>query len=148
MSVEQFQVLAEQIVDSPWLEENQQEEKIIQLADLCRFIASYKPSISIKEVRTHKINVIEDDGIRKGVFCIDAKGLLQMSADFSLFNSFAIEAYKAQTKVAELWMVFIEDGVCSKEDQFSDFLAKSRIAAIYDKVFCLDFFQSKIHALK
>lgn len=148
MSVKQFQILAEQILESPWVGESQQEEKIIQLADLCRFIESYKPSLIIKEVWKHKINVVEDNGIRIGLVFCDAKTLSQQSFDFSLYNSYALEAYKTQTNVAELWIVFIEDGLRREDDQFTDFIAKRSIGSFYDKIFCFDFFQSKVEALK
>lgn len=148
MNVKQFQILAEQIIDSPLVEENQQEEKLIQLADLCRFIECHKPSILIKEVWKHKINVIEDDGIRKGVVFFDSKSLSNQSFDLSLLNLYALAAYKAQTNVTELWMVFIEDGLRGEEDQFTNFIEKRSIGSFYDKIFCFDFFQPKVQALK
>lgn len=148
MSVKQFQILAEQIIESPLVAENQQEEKLIQLADLCRFIECYKPSILIKEVWKHKINVIEDEGVRKGVVFFDSKALSTQSFDLSLLNLYALEAYKAQTNVADLWIVFIEDGLRGKDDQFANFIEKRSIGSFYDKIFCFDFFQCKIQSLK
>lgn len=148
MSIEKFQVLAEKIVENPWLAENEQEEKIIQLADLCRFIACYKPGIHIKEVRNHQINVVEDDGIRKGILFCDSKALAQRTSHASGLNSFALEAYKAQAKVRELWMVFIEDRLDREEDQLHSFLEKTSMGTVYDKIFYFDFFQSIVHTLK
>ncbi|MCX2452549.1 hypothetical protein OQX61_14830 [Pedobacter sp. PLR] len=148
MSEKQFQILAEQITESPWLGESQQEEKIIQLADLCRFISSYKPTISIEDAFSHKINVIVEEGVRKGVFFIDSKAVLQSSFDFSLFNSSALAAFKAKTCTRELWIVFVKDPLCSGVNSFTSFIEKRNIASFYDKIFCFDFFESKIQTLK
>lgn len=148
MSVEKFQKLAEQIVACPWLGADQQEEKITQIADLCRFISSYKPSIDIEDALSHKINVIEDEGIRKGVLFCDSKGLLPGSFDFSLFNAVALQAFKVKVSIEELWIVFIEDKWTRAGHQFTNFPEKRNVASFYDKIFCFDFFQSKIHAIK
>ncbi|WP_316753188.1 hypothetical protein [Pedobacter gandavensis] len=148
MSEKQFQLLAEQVTDRPWLGESQQEDKIIQIADLCRFISSYKPSINIEDALSHKINVIEDEGVRKGVFFFDTKALAQLSFDFSLFNSSALAAFKAKTCISELWIVFIKDPLCKGGNPFAGFIANRNISSFYDKMFCFDFFQSTIQILK
>lgn len=148
MSVERFQKLAEQIIEHPWLGESQQEERITQVADLCRFISSYKPSIRIEDAFSHKINVIEDEGIRKGVLFCDYSPLLSVSFDFSLFNFVALQAFKTKENIQELWIVFIESKGKEKDPQFTNIPEKKRIAAFYDKIFCFDFFQSKIQTIK
>lgn len=148
MSVEKFQKLAEQIVACPWLGADQQEEKITQIADLCRFISSYKPSIDIEDAFSHKINVIEDEGIRKGVLFCDSKGLTPGAFDFSLFNAVALQAFKTKASIEELWIVFIEDKWSKKQHQATNLPEKRSVASFYDKIFFFDFFQSKIHAVK
>lgn len=59
-----------QIMDNPHLSGRQQNEKMIQVFDLCHFIEIYKQSLKIVDY-SRTINVIEEDCIRKGIYFYD-----------------------------------------------------------------------------
>ncbi|ALL05919.1 hypothetical protein AQ505_10660 [Pedobacter sp. PACM 27299] len=60
----------------------------------------------------------------------------------------ALKAFKTKASIEELWIVFIEDKWSRAEHQATNIPEKRSVASFYDKIFCFDFFQSKIHAIK
>lgn len=147
MDLEKFQNLAEQVIANPCLTLGQQEDKIIQLVDLARFIECYKSSIDIVDYMHHEINVVDDNGIKKGIFFYDFKKPSTGSRDASLHNQFALEAFREYTRVNELWFVFVARFTTDLRP-FIDCIAKNKIDVFYDRIFLFDFFQPAVHELK
>lgn len=147
MDQERFQNLAEQVIANPCLTLDQQEDKIIQLVDLAHFIKCYKSSIEIVDYMYHEINIVDDNGIKKGIFFYDFKKTSPGPFDASWRNQSTIEAFRECTGVNELWFVFVTKFTTDFRP-FIDCIEKSNIDAFYDKIFLFDFFQPAIHALK
>ena len=147
MDQEKFQSMAEQVIANPCLTLVQQEDKIIQLVDLVHFIECYKSSIDIIDYMHHEINVVDDNGLKKGIFFCDFKKSSTGSPDISLHNQFTIEAFREYTRVKELWFVFVTR-FATDFRPFIDYIAKNNIDTFYDKIFLFDFFQPAVHELK
>ena len=133
-----------QIMDDPLLSANLQEQKIIQVFDLCHFIDIYGCSLKILDYK-HKINVIEEDGIRKGVFFFD----LAYDNKYQLVKEFYkpknIQTIRNQLKIKELWFVTVIENVISDDLKASrEFITKNNINSLYDKVFYFNFSKSII----
>lgn len=133
----------------PVLTEKQREEKIIQVFDLCHFINCYKRSLKIVDCSRHKISIVEDNGIRKGIYFCDLIYNTRYFFDELLYKSFTIEAFKEQCKVEELWFVVVEESFTANHfTESADFIKRNNVIALYDKVFHCNFSQSVIKILK
>lgn len=132
----------DEVLVNPMLNEEQQEEKIIQLTDLLRFIESYKPSMEILDY-SKSINIVMDDYVRKGIMFYDYK-LLQDPLFFSSFFSQSyLEILKIQNNVNELWFVFVDDNLNSDNQKIVEFVKENDVKDLYDEVFLFDFFESQ-----
>ncbi|MDH6254234.1 hypothetical protein M2347_003961 [Chryseobacterium sp. H1D6B] len=142
MDLAVFQELTEQItLECFFMTDSQQEEKVIQLIDLHHFIECYDSTIKVFDYIQHSINIIEDNGIKKGIFFCD----LKYTAPLDLY---ACEAFKKQHSIKELWFVFVEEDSVSDCSRHIEFIHQNSIEIFYDKIFLFNFFQSIIKEIK
>lgn len=142
MELNVFQKLTEQITQECYfMTDSQQEEKVIQLIDLHHFIASYNESLKVIDYIHHPINIIEENGVKKGVLFYDMKH----SHALDIYES---ELFKSHHQIQELWFVFVEEENASKAEKYMDFIQLNAIETFYDRIFMFNFFQSTINAIK
>lgn len=142
MELNVFQKLTEQITQECYfMTDSQQEEKVIQLIDLHHFIASYNESLKVIDYIHHPINIIEENGVKKGILFYDMKH----SHALDIYES---ELFKDHHQIQELWFVFVEEENISKAEKYMDFIQLNAIETFYDRIFMFNFFQSTIDAIK
>ncbi len=142
MELTVFQELTEQInLECFYMTDFQQEAKVIQLIDLHHFIASYNQRLKVIDYIHHPINIIDDNGVKKGVLFYDLKHDLPL-------NIMSSEGFKKQHKLQELWFVFVEEDNVNTYNKHVDFLSEYGIILFYNRIFIFNFFQSVIHTLK
>ncbi|MBW3523938.1 hypothetical protein [Chryseobacterium sp. NKUCC03_KSP] len=142
MELNVFQKLTEQITQECYfMTDSQQEEKVIQLIDLHHFIASYNESLKVIDYIHHPINIIEENGVKKGILFYDMKH----SHALDIYES---ELFKSHHQIQELWFVFVEEENVSKAEKYMDFIQLNAIDTFYDRIFMFNFFQSTINAIK
>ena len=142
MELDIFQKLTDQIdLECFYMTPSQQEAKAIQLIDLHHFIESYNQSLKVIDYINHPINIIEDNGIKKGILFYDLKHDLPLDLSTS-------EAFKKENHLQELWFVFVEENHASNFNKHIDFLVNNAIEVFYNRIFIFNFFQSAIHLLK
>lgn len=140
MELNEFQKLSEEI--PTFLNEDEQEEKLIQIVDLKHFIECYNPDIKIVDCIKNKINSVELEGNKIGIVFFELKKFPQ---NYSFFESLP---YDIQSGYKELWFVFVEEKGTSDVKQFINFIEDNELSPIFDKIFLFHFFQSVIHQLK
>lgn len=142
MELNVFQKLTEQITQECYfMTDSQQEEKIIQLIDLHHFIESYNQSLKVIDYIHHPINIIEENGVKKGILFYDMKH----SHALDIFES---ELFKNHHQIQELWFVFVEEERISQVEKYINFIQLNAIETFYDRIFMFNFFQSTINAIK
>lgn len=142
MDLTVFQELTEQItLECFFMTDSQQEEKVIQLIDLHHFIECYNPRIKIHKGIHHTINIIEENGNKKGVLFYDHKH----SAPLDLYDC---EAFKKLHQLQEMWFVFVEEDTNNNPNRHIDFIIENSLEIFYDRIFLFNFFQSAINKLK
>ncbi|MCD0457061.1 hypothetical protein LPB85_16550 [Chryseobacterium sp. LC2016-27] len=142
MELNVFQKLTEQITQECYfMTDSQQEEKVIQLIDLHHFIASYNESLKVIDYIHHPINIIEENGVKKGILFYDMKH----SHALDIYES---ELFKSHHQIQELWFVFVEEENASKAEKYMDLIQLNAIETFYDRIFMFNFFQSTINAIK
>ena len=137
-----------QQMDDCSLTEKQWREKLIRVTDLCHFIKCYDPSIKIIDWRQHKINIVEDKGIKKGLFLCDLFYNTGHVPDASLYNFYYLSEFRKKYHINELWFAIVEEGMYNNIKGSNKFIEENNISALYDKVFHFNFSQSKIELLK
>jgi hypothetical protein len=137
-----------QIMDSPNLSGYQQEEKMIQVFDLCHFIDVYKPSLKIIDYK-HKINIVDDDGVQKGIYFCDLLYNAKYSFDGSFYIPSNVSNLVEQLKIKELWFVVVEESFYTIDLTISKkFVKSNNTESLFDKIFYFNFSQSIIKILK
>ena len=142
MELNVFQKLTDQITQECYfMTDSQQEEKVIQLIDLHHFIESYNQSLKVIDYIHHPINIIEENGVKKGILFYDMKH----SHALDIYES---ELFKNHHQIQELWFVFVEEENISKAEKYIDFIQLNAIETFYDRIFMFNFFQSTINVIK
>lgn len=142
MELNIFQKLTEQITQECYfMTDSQQEEKVIQLIDLHHFIESYNQSLKVIDYIHHPINIIEENGVKKGILFYDMK----YSHALDIYES---ELFKNHHQIQELWFVFVEEDSVSQIEKYVNFIQLNAIETFYDRIFMFNFFQSTINAIK
>jgi len=144
MEVESFLKIVEEIEHS-CLSAEQQEEMITKVADLSRFIQSYDPSIEIIHWLRCKVSIIRYSGVNTGVIFFDNT---QESSASAYYSNARLMDFKKREGLKELWLVVI--GSCTYNDpgSFKKLSTDKSLDKIYDKIFTLDFLQSRVHIIK
>lgn len=142
MELNVFQKLTEQITQECYfMTDSQQEEKVIQLIDLHHFIESYNQSLKVIDYIHHPINIIEENGVKKGILFYDMKH----SHALDIYES---ELFKNHHQIQELWFVFVEEENVSQVEKYINFIQLNAIETFYDRILMFNFFQSTINAIK
>nr|WP_314492535.1 hypothetical protein [uncultured Chryseobacterium sp.] len=143
MELTVFQKLTEQItLECYFMTDSQQEEKVIQLIDLHHFIESYNQTLKVIDYIHHPINIIEENGIKKGILFYDIKH----SHVLDIYES---ELFKTHHRIQELWFVFVqEEEYTSEAGKYIDFIQVNAVESFYDRIFMFNFFQSFIEVIK
>jgi len=135
---DRLQLLTGQIIDDPLLAGEQQEKRIIQAFDLCHFIHCYDRSLEVLDCLYQDINVVEKNGIRKGIYFWDLLYNKNYHFAASALCQSGLVAFKARYKLTELWFVIVEEGLFSKDVSVSaGFVERYKVTSLYDKVFQL-----------
>lgn len=142
MELAVFKELTEEITSECfYMTESQQEEKVIQLIDLHHFIECFDPNIKILNYIQHPINIIEQNGVKKGILFYNLK-------HSSFIDCNTSEEFKRRHKLAELWFVFVEEEMVNNTTHHTDFIIENSLEIFYDSIFLFQFFQSDIRRLK
>ncbi len=142
MELTVFQKLSEQITQECYfMTDAQQEQKVIQLIDLHHFIESYNQSLKVIDYICHPINIIDDNGVRKGILFYDTKH----PHTLDIYES---ELFKRHYEIQELWFVFVEEDRVSENGKYIDFIRLDAIEAFYDRIFMFNFFESTVKIIK
>lgn len=142
MELAVFEELTQEITTKYFfMTEYQQEEKVIQLIDLHHFVQCLDSNIKVIDYLHHSINIIEQDGLSKGILFYDMK-----NSSFPDCNT--SEEFKKRYGLSELWFVFVEEDFSGDKDRHSDFIIENSLEIFYDKIFLFHFFQTSIHRLK
>ncbi|WP_250253420.1 hypothetical protein [Chryseobacterium sp. Marseille-Q3244] len=142
MELEVFQELTEEItLECFFMTESQQEEKVIQIIDLHHFIECFDSNINILNCIQHPINIIEQNGVKKGLLFYNLK-----HSSFPDFNT--SEEFKRRHGLSELWFVFVEEETVTHTIHHTNFIIENSLEIFYDRIFLFQFFQSNIQRLK
>ncbi|MDQ0594858.1 hypothetical protein QFZ37_003227 [Chryseobacterium ginsenosidimutans] len=142
MELNAFQELSEKItLECFYMSDSQQEEKIIQLIDLHHFVECYHQSLKVIDYVNNPVNIIEENGIKKGILFYDLKFS-------SPLNPYESDQFKKENALEELWFVFVEEDAKTLHSQYADFIIENAVEVFYDKIFVFNFFQSIISSLK
>lgn len=137
-----------EIMDDPLLSGGKQEQKMIQVFDLCHFIDVYEQSLTIVDYK-HKINVIEEKGIRKGIYFCDLIYNNRYYFDKWFYKQDNIKDIRNQLRIKELWFVSVVESLASDDlTDSSEFVRKNNVNNLYDKIFYFNFSQSIIKKLE
>lgn len=143
-----LQEFATQILDDSLLSGGQQEEKMIQVLDLCHFIDIYKQSLKIVDYG-HKINIVEEDGVRKGIYFCDLLHKTRNSFDSWFFKQNNLREIRSQLKIKELWFVIVEENLSAGDLKASkEFVQNNNVDNLYDRIFYFNLLQSTIKIFK
>lgn len=142
MELAVFQELTEEITSECFfMTELQQEEKVIQLIDLHHFVECFDSDINILHYIQHPINIIEQNGIKKGILFYSLK-----HSAFPDCNT--CEEFKRRHSLSELWFVFVEEETVPHTARHTDFIIENSLEIFYERIFLFQFFQSNIQKLK
>ncbi|MCT4123932.1 hypothetical protein [Elizabethkingia anophelis] len=144
MDLKEFTDLSNLILNDSTLTEQQKEEKIVQLADLSRFIGCFSSSIKASEYGLKgKVNVIVDEGGGKGIFFCDINSLHNTVS----YKQLTSEAKRDHGWVKELWFVFVREKDTDDASSALDFIRQKNIDSLFDKFFLFDFLKKQVHSL-
>jgi len=146
MYLEEFHKWVDEI-DILQMNEQEHENKIIQLFDLRHFIECYKPSLTVIDCLQHSVNIVEDEGVRKGIVFIDfyetPKNVL-----FEMMNkNHELALFKKQEQLEELWLVFVKEQSDLDNDAIIRLAQQHQLRDYYQRIFIFHFFPSLIHEL-
>jgi hypothetical protein len=142
--LDMLQEFTTQIMDDPCLTGKQQEEKIIQIFDLCHFVEIYKRSLRIIDFED-KVNIIEDEGGRKGIYFCDLLYTTTHHFESSLYSQSFLQSLKRQFDLSELWFVVVEENFISENMNDSKaFIKRNKVEDLYDRIFYFNYSRSII----
>ena len=141
MELTTFHELTKEIsLECFFMTESQKEEKVIQLIDLHHFVECFDPKIKILNYIHHSINIVEQNGEKKGILFCDLN-------HSSVPDSNASEEFKRRYELSEIWFVFVEETSASNMANYTDAIIENSLDIFYDRIFSFNFFQSIIKRL-
>lgn len=146
MNIETFQRLLERI--EPELSKDEKKEKIVQIADMSRFVECYSAPLVLKGCMEYEINIMEHEGVPIGVLFCELQKIKKGSFHPSFYTPFSSDFFREQTNVKDFWFVFVEESTGRNLKQFDDFIEKHSLNVYYNRIFLFSFFESTIHQLK
>jgi len=118
--------------------------KIKPLMEESHFIDVYDHSLEIVDYK-HKICVVKDQGVRKGIYFCDLIYNTRYCFDKWFYRRENITTTRNQLKIKELWFVSVVESLMS--DDLTDsraFVQKNGVKNLYDQIFYFNFSQSII----
>lgn len=142
MELTTFHELTKEIsLECFFMTESQKEEKVIQLIDLHHFVECFDSKIKILNYIHHSINIIEQNGEKKGILFCDLN-------HSPVPDSNASEEFRRRHGLSEIWFVFVEETSASNIANYTDAIIENSLDIFYDRIFSFNFFQSIIKRLK
>ncbi|MGU3377083.1 hypothetical protein [Chryseobacterium sp. M5A1_1a] len=142
MELTTFHELTQEIsLECFFMTDSQKEEKVIQLIDLHHFVECFDPKIKIMNYIHHSINIVEQDGEKKGILFCDLNHSPVPDSNIS-------EEFRNRYGLSEIWFVFVEETPVSNMANYTDAIIENSLDIFYDRIFSFNFFQSIIHPLK
>ncbi|PWN67480.1 hypothetical protein [Chryseobacterium oncorhynchi] len=142
MELTTFHELTKEIsLECFFMTESQKEEKVIQLIDLHHFVECFDSKIKILNYIHHSINIVEQNGEKKGILFCDLN-------HSSVPDSNTSEEFRRRHGLSEIWFVFVEETSASNMANYTDAIIENSLDIFYDRIFSFNFFQSIIKRLK
>ncbi|MEG0925074.1 hypothetical protein [Chryseobacterium sp.] len=142
MELTTFHELTKEIsLECFFMTESQKEEKVIQLIDLHHFVECFDPKIKILNYIHHSINIVEQNGEKKGILFCDLNHSPVPDSNTS-------EEFRRRYELSEIWFVFVEETTASNMASYTDAIIENSLDIFYDRIFSFNFFQSIIKRLK
>lgn len=142
MELATFHELTQEIsLECFFMTDSQKEEKVIQLIDLHHFVECFDQRIKILNYIHHSINIIEQNGEKKGILFCDL-------SHSPVPDCNASEEFRRRYHLSEIWFVFVEETPASNKAGYTDAIIENSLDIFYDRIFSFNFFQSIIHTLK
>lgn len=142
MELTTFHELTKEIsLECFFMTESQKEEKVIQLIDLHHFVECFDSKIKILNYIHHSINIVEQNGEKKGILFCDLN-------HSPVPDSNASEEFRRRHGLSEIWFVFVEETSASNIANYTDAIIENSLDIFYDRIFSFNFFQSIIKRLK
>jgi hypothetical protein len=145
MDPKEFQQLVEKSVLQYPLNEVQQEERIIELADLVHFVDCFRPSLKIREDQPVGFNIVEERGSRIGVIVCEeeraAEGRNHLTSNDDL------SVLKRNEDLESIWLVVVNSSLRSEKTSYSD-LSLDLPAVGFDHVFGFNFFARQVYQFR
>jgi len=145
MNMERFQKFLERI--DPGLSKDAKKDKIVQIADINRFVESYTTKLTLMGCMEYEINIVEQNGTKTGVLFCDLTQINKSSFNPILYTPFTSDFFREQTNVNTFWFVFVEENQNTPFKQFSEFIKIHQLKEYYSKIFLFRYFESSIHQL-
>lgn len=143
MEIHEFHELLEKIPSA--LNENEKEERIIQVVDLKHFVTCYDSDMQIIDYSKSRINTVKYKNQKIGILFCELK---KVTDPLPLYETFYDICHDVKSNNDELWLVFVEENSTVNFRQFIDFIEEHKLSSLFDKIFLFQFFQSVIHQLK
>lgn len=143
MTLENFTTLAQYIDDEISLSDSEKIQKMVQLADLCRFIHSYNSDegslgllIFDENSIQGKVNHTYYDNVRIGIVFYDITDLFS--------GHFSIQLHKDHVDLKELWHVLVTEPQSHNFELLALHFKEKPEERIHDRYFLMDFPNSTI----
>jgi hypothetical protein len=144
MNPNEFQHLVEKSVLQYPLSEPQQEERIIELADLVHFVDCFRPSLRIGYDQPFGFNIVEERESRIGVIMREGSH----SSGQQIFTSEDdLTILKRNEDLESIWLVIVNSSLYTN-DKYRESLASNLPGTSFDHVFSFDFFAQQVYQFK
>ena len=143
MNRDSFLFWAEKIDDSS-LTEEQYQEKLIQIADVHRFISIYNDPLLIIDCLSYRINILVDEiGNRIGIFFMENQEFLKPCFDGLLLDELDFELFKQQEKINSFWLVIVSNDNIDLNN-LKSIINSNNLKSISCKSFKFDYVDQKV----
>lgn len=147
MTVEEFTHSAQSILDDTSLNDVQKNGKIIQVADLARFINAYNSSVEYNDdlsIRCTgirgKVNIVACRKSMKGIVFYELTDILKEKVIGNEFSEIGM--------LDELWAVYVSELHGIDSAPLEDLLKTKKIDTFWDSIFLMDFNRSTIKKIE
>ncbi len=136
MSLEAFQNLYKQInLD---VDEMIDEQKVIQLVDLTRFIEAYGQPLDFEDSDPSGMNIVKSKQQKIGIYFHD------FSDDNASIIKNDLPSFRTNNEIDEFWLVMVQTQSTNHFKNYIQLIESEDINSFYEKVYLFDFFNAKI----
>lgn len=146
MNIDSFQRFLARV--EPGLTKEEKKDKITQIADVSLFTECYNADLTFMGCIEYEINIMEQNGIKKGVLFCNVNKLKKDSFNPWLYTPFSSNFFRSQINIKEFWFVFVDETSDKSYQKFIDFAEENNLTDYYSKIFLLSYFDSELHHLK